>query len=192
MKIYDITQELFGCNVFPGDPAPSYERVMQIARGDSCNLTVITMCAHNGTHVDAPYHFYDEGRAADRLELERCVGEATVAVLEGEVTASRIRRLMEERRCHKRLLIKGEATVTLEAAEELNRQGILLVGVEAQTVGPKEAPAKVHYELLGREVVLLEGLVLKEVPEGDYLLTAAPLKLGGADGAPCRAVLIKL
>ena len=57
-------------------------------------------------------------------------------------------------------------------------------------MGPLNAPAKVHYELLGAEVVLLEGIRLQGVPEGVYLLNAAPLNLGQADGAPCRAVLI--
>ena len=73
----------------------------------------------------------------------------------------------------------------------MNRYGVELVGVESQTVGPEDAPMAVHLELLGREVVLLEGIRLHEVPEGEYLLFAAPLLLGGADGAPCRAVLIE-
>ncbi len=191
MKIYDISQELFTSHVFPGDPVPSYERRLQIKNGDICNLTEISMCAHNGTHLDAPYHFYDDGKRVDELDLSRCVGEVTVADMEGNITAGQIREVMEGAKSHKRLLIKGKATVTLEAAEEMNRQGILLVGVESQTVGPEDGPAKVHYELLKKEVVLLEGLVLKDVPEGNYLLSAAPINLGGADGAPCRAILIK-
>ena len=70
--------------------------------------------------------------------------------------------------------------------------GILLLGNESQTVGPEDAPMGVHKILLGAGVVLLEGIRLKEVPDGVYLLFAAPLSLGGADGAPCRAVLVKL
>lgn len=190
MKIYDITQEVFGCNVYPGDPAPAYERVSQIQKGDICNLTTLSMCAHNGTHLDAPYHFYDNGKRVDELELERCIGNAVVVTKDGEVTAEDIRRWMEEMSGTKRLLFKGKAVITLEAAKEMNRQGIWLVGVESQTVGPEDAPAQVHYELLGKDVILLEGLVLGEVPDGQYLLNAAPLKLGGADGAPCRAVLL--
>lgn len=190
MKIYDITQEVFGCKVYPGDPAPAYERVSQIQNGDICNLTTLFMCAHNGTHLDAPYHFYDNGKRVDELELERCIGEAVVVTRDGEVTAEDIRQLMDGTDASKRLLFKGKAVITLEAAKEMNRQGIWLVGVESQTVGPEDAPAQVHYELLGKDVILLEGLVLGEVPDGHYLLNAAPLKLGGADGAPCRAVLL--
>ena len=71
-------------------------------------------------------------------------------------------------------------------------RGILLYGNESQTVGPENAPMAVHKILLGAEIVLLEGIRLKSVPEGVYLLSAAPLDLGGAEGAPCRAVLIEI
>ena len=91
----------------------------------------------------------------------------------------------------KRILIKGNAVVSLEAAAVFAKAKLLLVGNESQTVGPEDAPMAVHKVLLGAEVVLLEGIRLAEVPEGAYLLNAAPLNLGGADGAPCRAILIK-
>ena len=81
--------------------------------------------------------------------------------------------------------------VTLKAAKAMNRHGICLVGVESQTVGPEDSPREVHLELLEKEVVLLEGLRLANVPDGIYLLNAAPMNLGGCDGAPCRAVLLE-
>ena len=65
------------------------------------------------------------------------------------------------------------------------------MGNESQTVGPEDSPKDVHMILLGSEIVLLEGIVLTDVPEGKYFLSAAPLELGGSDGAPCRAYLIK-
>ena len=61
MKIYDISQEVFGCAVYPGDPKPERKVMMSIKDGGVCNLTALSMCAHNGTHVDAPYHFFDGG-----------------------------------------------------------------------------------------------------------------------------------
>ena len=82
--------------------------------------------------------------------------------------------------------------MTEEAAEVFADAGILLFGNESQTVGPLDAPMKVHLIMLGAEIVLLEGIRLGEVEEGIYLLNAAPLNLGGADGAPCRAVLMEL
>ena len=68
---------------------------------------------------------------------------------------------------------------------------LLLLGNESQTVGPEDAPMEVHLILLGARVILLEGIRLAEVPEGVYFLNAAPLNLSGADGSPCRAVLVE-
>lgn len=189
MKIYDISQELFTCCVFPGDPAPSRDQVLQIRNQDVCNLTKVSMCAHNGTHVDAPYHFYEDGKTIDQLNLNKVIGEAQVVAFDGELRAADAERILKN--APRRILFKGKTVVTLESAEVMNRYGVYLVGVESQTVGPEDSPRAVHLELLGREVVLLEGIRLKDVPEGKYLLNAAPVNLGGADGAPCRAVLIE-
>ena len=190
MKIYDISQELFSSHIYPGDEAPRYERVMQIMNGDDYNLTLLSMCAHNGTHVDAPYHFIEDGKKIDELDLQRVIGMASVVSFDGELTAADIKHIMKS--SQPRILFRGKTVVTLEAAKELNCQGVILVGNESQTIGPEDAPMPVHLELLSREVVLLEGIVLEHVPDGDYLLNAAPINLGGADGAPCRATLIKL
>lgn len=189
MKIYDITQELFSCCVFPGDPAPEKEQLLQIEKGDMCNLTRFSLCAHNGTHMDAPYHFYKDGKTVDELDLTKVIGEAAVIAFDGELKAEDVEAAIKEN-TPERILFKGSTVITLEAAKALNRHGISLVGVESQTVGPEDAPRDVHLELLGQEAVLLEGIRLKDVPEGIYFLNAAPLKLSGCDGAPCRAVLI--
>ena len=90
----------------------------------------------------------------------------------------------------KRILIKGTAEVSLEAAKVFAGSGILLLGNESQTIGPEDEPMEVHQLLLGADVILLEGIRLSEVSEGCYFLNAAPLNLSGSDGSPCRAVLI--
>ena len=90
----------------------------------------------------------------------------------------------------KRILIKGDAEVSLEAAKVFASSDVLLLGNESQTIGPQNAPMAVHLVLLSANVILLEGIRLSEVPEGVYFLNAAPLNLSGADGSPCRAVLI--
>ena len=76
MRIYDISQEVFSSMVFPGDPSPEKIDLLKIRDGAVCNLSAFQMCAHNGTHVDAPYHFYDDGRTIDQVELSRFVGYA--------------------------------------------------------------------------------------------------------------------
>ena len=87
MKIYDISQEVFGCTVFPGDPSPVREKMMQIEKGDVCTLTGLKMCAHNGTHVDAPFHFIDAGKTIDQVALDKFIGYAYVAEHEGSLSA---------------------------------------------------------------------------------------------------------
>ena len=195
MKIHDISQELFGCEVYPGDPSPVMDRVMSITNGDICNLTSFSMCAHNGTHVDAPFHFIEDGKAIDQISLERFVGPCYVAEHEGDVSAEDAEKMLAAAKaldssCSRRILIKGNATVTSAAAKVFASDNILLIGNESQTVGPVDAPAEVHYILLGAEAVLLEGIRLANIREGRYFLCAQPLNLGGCDGAPVRAILI--
>lgn len=197
MKIYDISQEVFSSVVFPGDPAPKREILASVQAGDVCNLTAFSMCAHNGTHIDAPYHFLKDGKTVEALPLSKTVGEAYVTHFNGILDAddaAHILSLAQEKsqECAKRILIGGKATVSLEAAEVFAKAKIDLIGNESQTVGPENAPMAVHKVLLGAEVVLLEGIRLEQVPQGPYLLSAAPLSLSGADGAPCRALLIKV
>ena len=195
MKIYDISQEVFGCVVFPGDPAPERTVLCSMARGDLYNLTQFSMCAHNGTHLDAPAHFLRDGGTVDAIPLTATVGKAFVADFDGLCTAADAEEILRRAASHdpesaKRILLKGKTTVSLEAARVFAEAGILLIGNESQTVGPEDAPMQVHLVLLGAGVILLEGIRLSHVPEGVYLLSAAPLSLGGAEGAPCRAVLI--
>ena len=192
--IRDISQEVFSCNVFEGDPLPVRRQVRKMDEGELYNLTELSMCAHNGTHTDAPYHFINDGKTIDQVSLDHFIGDCYVARHEGDVSAEDAETIMKKAEAagaFKRILIAGKAVVTAEAARVFAAHGILLIGNESQTVGPENAPMEVHLILLGAEVVLLEGIVLKEVEEGKYFLSAAPLNLGGSDGSPCRAVLIR-
>ena len=190
MKIYDISQEVFSCAVYPGDPKPEKQTLYSTGAGDLYNLTSFAMCAHNGTHMDAPFHFLHNGKTVDRMDLSIFVGDCYVARHEGNVTAADAEEILNKAAGAERILIAGKATVTAEAAEVFADGRIKLLGNEGQTVGPEDAPMQVHLILLRREIALLEGIVLHGVPEGQYFLSAAPLNLGGADGAPCRAYLI--
>ena len=197
MKIYDISQEVFNCAVYPGDPQPIREVKLKISEGAICNLTAFEMCAHNGTHVDAPYHFLDGEETIDRVPLDKFIGYAYVAEHDGDITAEVAERILKDAKnadelASERILVKGNAVMTKEGAEVFAKAGIKLFGNESQTVGPLDAPMEVHLVMLGAKIVLLEGIRLAEVPVGVYLLNAAPINLGGSDGAPCRAVLMDL
>ena len=196
MKIYDISQEIFTCQVYPGDPTPKRTVLSSMENGDLYNLTAFSMCAHNGTHIDAPRHFFKDGKGVDAISLESFVGMACVVEHNGIISSDDALKIMEKVKAEsheaaKRILIKGDAEVSLDAAMVFASENILLLGNESQTVGPEDAPMAVHKALLGADVVLLEGIRLADVPEGVYLLNAAPLNLSGADGSPCRAILIE-
>ena len=195
MKIYDISQEVLSCQVYPDDPAPQKKIIRSMEKGEVYNLTAFSMCAHNGTHIDAPRHFIRDGKTVDEKSLEAFIGMAYVAEHSGVVTYNDATEIIEKAKKHnaeaaKRILIKGDVEISLEAAKVFASSDILLLGNEPQTVGPQNAPMAVHLTLLGANVVLLEGIRLGEVYEGVYFLNAVPLNLSGADGSPCRAVLI--
>ena len=190
MKIYDISQEVFSCAVYPGDPQPEKYALYSTETGDLYNLTSFAMCAHNGTHVDAPYHFLHSGKTVDQMDLNNFVGDCYVVRHEGDISAADADTILAKANGAQRILIAGKATVTAEAAEVFATGQIKLLGNEGQTVGAENAPMQVHLILLRRGIALLEGIVLQAVPEDRYFLSAAPLNLGGADGAPCRAYLI--
>jgi len=195
MKIYDISQEVFSCRVYAGDPMPEKKLLCSMEKGDLYNLTTFSMCAHNGTHIDAPFHFIKDGKSVDSIGLDTFVGMAYVAEYHGIVSGTAAAEILEKAKkqnpeAAKRILIKGNAEVSSEAARVFADSEILLLGNESQTVGPEAAPMEVHLILLGAGIVLLEGIRLAEVSEGAYFLNAAPLNLFGSDGSPCRAILI--
>ncbi len=197
MKIYDISQEVFCCQVYPDDPTPERIALKSMEKGEVYNLTAFNMCAHNGTHIDAPFHFIRDGKTVDEICLEAFVGMAYVAEHQGVVTGEDAVGIIEKAKkqnqeAAKRLLLKGDVEVSLAAAKVFASSDILLLGNEPQTIGPQNAPMAVHLALLGANVILLEGIRLSEVSEGAYFLNAAPLNLSGADGSPCRAILIDI
>ncbi|MDO5559279.1 MAG: cyclase family protein [Oscillospiraceae bacterium] len=183
MRIIDISHEMFSSPVYPGDIKPEYKRDMLISEGSEFNLTRIKMCVHNSTHMDAPFHYIDDGYTAESIPLDYCVGYCSVAELSGIIELKDIQRLIKT--CEKRLLIKGEAKFS-DASAAAASEYFDLIGVESITVGN----TFVHRTLLRCNTAVLEGIDLSQVKAGRYWLSAAPLKLGGCDGAPVRAYLI--
>lgn len=188
MRIIDITRELMTAPVYPGDPAPKTEPLCRMTYGDVCNTTALSACLHNGTHLDAPLHFIEDGTDIASVPLTQCVGECSVVELSGMLTGQQLERLLP--RLEERVLIKGDVEMTPSAAFVLTDNGVKLLGVEAPSVAMQQT-AEVHRQLLGSGMVLLEGLDLSQADEGTYFLFAAPIKVGGADGAPVRAVLVR-
>lgn len=195
MKITDISQELLSAAVYEGDPTPRIDSIQSMEKGDLYNLSSLSMCLHNGTHIDAPSHFIKDGKTVEEIPLSAFVGECYVREHTGDISAADAREILNMARAHgagERILLKGDLTVTEEAAKVFAEGDILLLGNEGQTVGPADAPMAVHLALLSHEVVLLEGIDLKNVKEGKYILSAAPINIKGAEGSPCRAWLMEL
>lgn len=191
--------------VYEGDPPVVVERVASIAAGDGLNLSRIAFGLHTGTHVDAPAHFIDGAPGVDGLPLEALVGPARVvdatgvtgdideATLAGLLIPPKTERLLLKTR-NSRLWDRDSfsldfAGLTQGAAEELVRRGIRLVGIDYLSIAPAADPAPTHVALLRAGVVILEGLDLRRVEAGEYMLACLPLRVVGADGAPARAVL---
>ncbi len=191
--LIDISQEVFSCVVYPGDPSPQRNVARSIAEGDMYNLSELSMCVHNGTHIDSPFHFLRDGRTVEQIPLESFVGPCYVCRRTGDLTGADAEDIVSEARklsAGDRILIAGGAVVTAGAARVFAGSGVLLLGIDSQSFGPEGAPMEVHVILLSKDIVLLEGLCLDGVSEGRYFLSAAPLNLAGCDGAPCRAFLM--
>ncbi|HPV88308.1 MAG TPA: cyclase family protein [Bacteroidales bacterium] len=188
MRIYDISQEIFSGAISKGDPVPAAAPLYRIKDGHPYNVSAVSMCLHSATHIDAPSHLIENGLTVDRIDLERCIGPCMVLTANGLIDEGFISPLLG--RGAKRLLFKGKGWLSVKAAAALSQSEIVLIGTENQTVGHGVHEEQVHKVLLENNIVILEGLVLNEVPEGNYYLVSLPLKFGGMEGSPCRAVLL--
>jgi arylformamidase len=210
MKIYDITVPISTrIPVYEGDPAVQIETAHAIAKGDGANVTSLCMGAHTATHVDAPNHFIEGTRRVHELDLEKLIGTARVVEIDESVTAisaedvknaglQGVERVLFKTRNSQFWSDLGQGfrkdftAIEPEAARELVNLGIKLVGVDYLSVEKfgSEGHAT-HITFLEKEVIIVEGLDLREVSAGDYELICLPLKIVSetGDGAPARAVL---
>jgi len=208
LKIYDVTLTITPeLPVWPGDPQVDLHRVSKMEAGDICNISHLTLGVHTGTHVDAPYHFLPGGGRVDGLPLDALIGPALVmevpetcsaigaAELQAAGLPGRVERVLLKSRnsalwAREKEFYQDFVAILPDAAEVLVAAGVRLVGMDYLSVAPFNNAVRTHEILLGAGVVLLEGLNLASVPAGLYDLYCLPLKLGGADGAPARTVLI--
>ncbi|MGD7045175.1 arylformamidase [Jeotgalibacillus proteolyticus] len=203
-KIIDISMELSQESaVWPGDTLFQYEVVWDIEESGSVNVGKIESSTHMGTHIDAPFHYDQNGKKVDELSLERYISKALVVDCRGKerisaddilpfITDSSIRSVLIKTNYWKD---RNHFPETIPVMQEdvpgkLAEKNINLIGVDlpsVDTIDSKEL--KNHLELHRHDIWILEGIDLKEVSEGVYELIALPLKIAGADGSPVRAVL---
>lgn len=191
MDIIDISRDMLRCDIYPGDPEPRMEQVSSMSKGDSCNLAAIYAGLHTGTHVDAPLHFIEKGSSIDKQPLSHFIGPCVViGVPPGPITADYVERKFP--RGEERILVKGEGFAYFmdSAAMELAMYKTKLIGTDSLSVGISGSQSGVHRAFLREGIAILEGLDLSKVEPGEYFLMAQPLKIGGAEAAFCRAVLV--
>ncbi len=210
MKIYDVTLTIHeGIPVWPGDDEVILQRRAKIEEGAHANVSFLSLSAHTGTHVDAPYHFYANGTKVHEMPLEVLLGPVLVVEVpvSTQVINSDAIRALSIPGGTERLIFKtrnsqywDEKTnafktdflgVDASGAKQLVEMGIKLVGIDYLSISPYKISKPTHDALLGADMVIIEGLDLRQVEAGVYNLHCLPLKLFGADGAPARVILTK-
>jgi arylformamidase len=204
-RIFDITRPINpSLAVWPGDSPFSRLVVADISRGDSINLTTLTLSSHTGSHADAPYHFSHPDLTIDQVPLGAYIGPATVVTVRreaGPLTPADFPEL--DWATVERLVVHSSASAyppdlfprefvypSPELADWLGRHQVVLFGSDAPSMddmASKTLPG--HHALRRNRIAILEGLLLTGVPDGVYELIALPLKIEGGDGSPVRAVL---
>jgi arylformamidase len=199
--IYDISPPITPrLAVWPGDTLPTREVLCDIARGDNITLSTLRATVHLGAHADAPSHYGKDAPAIEARSLDYYVGPCQVV----RVNAKRGQRVMLANlnvRAQRVLLATGTfpnpesfnndfAAYDPALIDLLHDRGVKLIGIDTPSVDlfdSKDLPS--HHAVLRHDMAILEGLVLRDVPEGVYELIALPLKLVGFDASPVRAIL---
>lgn len=206
MRRWDVSMPLFeGTPTFPGDPTFSHRPVRSVDRGDAYSVSALSFGSHAGTHVDPPCHFIAGGASVDQLDLEVLNGPCWVADVPPDVRSVGPKEAAELPAGTSRVLFRTSnsprwrtkleffpdyVAVSEDGARELVRRKVRMVGVDALSVeSDPSGRFPVHHLLLGKEILIIEGLMLAEVPPGEYELHCLPLDLKGGDGGPARVVL---
>lgn len=193
--------------VYEGDAPMKFEFLKDMRKGDGFTLSVLSMGAHSGTHIDAPMHFIRDGMSVDRISLQPLIGPVRVIDIADGVqaidapelnrhswkgaervffrTRSSVRGWMRSPAFH-----RDFAYIAPDAAQLLADAGVKLVGIDYISAEQFGAPApRTHQILLGEGIPIVEGLALEGVRPGDYDVIVLPLKVAGHEGAPARAVM---
>jgi arylformamidase len=205
--IYDISVRLGGAPLYPGDPIYGRQMVSTTESGGPCNLSEVTFSAHAGTHIDSPAHFLSWGKTIDEYPPQRFILPAHVLSVKDphSIKPSDLKglavdpgdALLFKTDNSRRGLLKTEffsedyVFVEPETAERCAEMGISLAGIDYLSVdrfGDSSYPA--HKMMLENDILILEGIDLKDISPGRYLLLCLPLKIEG-EASPVRAVLMR-
>jgi arylformamidase len=208
-KLYDISVSLGEEAIdWPGNPPYSRELISRKEDGEQWNVSKLVMPTHVGTHVDTPAHYFAQGKNLDAYPIERWILPAHVVSIKNREVIQPGELANIDLRPGEALLFKtanslsGQATsgvfserfvyMSLEATDFCIARKVSLVGIDYVSVEKYDTEdSPVHQKLLENDILILEGINLKDVPPGRYILFCSPLKIKGAEGAPARAVLVR-
>ncbi|MGI9043882.1 MAG: cyclase family protein [Gemmatimonadaceae bacterium] len=207
-RIYDVSAPVrHGGLIYPGNPEIVIEAQQAISAGAGANVSRISFGSHTGTHVDAAHHFIDGGQRVDEIPLERLVGPAIlIDVGESLMSVGADELARHDIGSHTRVLIRTRNSafaddaefvrdytfLAPDGAEYLADRGVVLVGIDYLSIEQfRSGHHRTHRILLGREIVIVEGLALVGPPAGVYDFCCLPLRFEGLDGSPARAILIE-
>lgn len=207
-RMYDVTVPISEATpIYKGDPGVEVKSFKAIAAGASANVSEVSFGVHTGTHVDAPNHFIDGARRVHELDPQKLVGPCRVITVPENVVAIEpqhvgnidgVERVLFKTRnsqfwaSPENGFRTGFSYLVPETAKVLVDNGVVLVGIDYLSIEKSGSPGHpVHMALLEREIVILEGLDLRDIQPGDYELICMPLKYEGAtgDGSPARTFL---
>jgi arylformamidase len=195
--------------IYEGDAPMTFEFLKDMRKGDGLTLSKYSLGAHSGTHIDAPMHFVRDGASIDKVSLEPLIGPARIIDIADGVQAINaaelnrhqwrgVPRVIFRTRSSLRGWMKSStfhrdfAYIAPDAAQLLADAGVQLVGIDYISAEQFGAPAPLtHRILLGKGIPIVEGLALEDIRAGDYDLIVLPIKVGGQEAAPARAVLRK-
>lgn len=204
-KIYDLTPLISSrLGVYPGDQAFTRKVSMSFAKGDHLDLSSVLTTVHLGAHADAPSHYHAKGVTIEQRHPGRYLGAAQVVRVSGLQPKERVlpRHVKVAIKAPRVLFDTGSFSdpekwsanfnsLSPELLNWLADQGVRLVGIDTPSVDPEDSKGlESHKALFARDLAVLEGLLLKDVPEGLYTLVALPLPIEGGDASPVRAVLL--
>ncbi|NLO09918.1 MAG: cyclase family protein [Clostridiales bacterium] len=205
LKIYDISMPIsYSMPVYKGK---EYKRPIISIDGDfttgSAYETRLELNLHTGTHLDTPKHMIPDGYTLEELDLSKVITACRVLDLtdvRDKITDKDLMKfdikagdfiLLKTRNSFEDILEKDFVYVDMDGARYLTKLKIKGVGIDSLGIERAQPDHETHISLFNSDVMILEGLMLKDIEEGEYLLSAAPIYIPGAEAAPVRAYLMK-
>lgn len=201
----DVTRTVTaGMAHWPGDPEVEIDLIVDMSKGEACNVSRLSMCAHTGTHMDAPVHFLRDGAGVEAAPLAVLMGMARVIAIEDPVSVRRAELEKHAIQAGERIIFRTRNTlipwesdfrmdfvyIAADAAQLLAEKKVSLVGIDYMSVGGfYHDMVETHVALLEAGIWIVENLDLREIAPGPWEIICLPLKIPGCDGAPARALM---